>query len=626
MAAPKQIDSVTIEIHPLNALEDSSGLIRKGERYITLAGGERPPCEVKMPLTHRDFVQNLNRLRYAPGVSPRQVQAALDALAGYAAQVLPELPVTNRKALQIDLVLGSAELWAFPFEACRHDDDWAFADRDRCTILTRRIRQGFAASRRPWPVRPHVLIVHAPVADDLHQGLIDAHVGALERALGPWAVDPQAEGLLEVVHAVGARDLRKAMERAQDGDRGPFTHVHVLAHGKEIADPDSGSIRWGLRLGDVNRGGTDPQQLAESLRPIEGNPVVVTVAACDSGNQVQTTIPERSFAQELHVQGIPIVLASQLPLTKRGSVTWTRTFYELLLQGEDARWALHAARLALHDDDEAGHDWVSLVGYVQLPEGYADHLREVGVRREMALLKAARDRLDRGLEERGGILDGIEPLIRRRIASLNSRLDEIARDQRDLRGECQGVLASAHKRLAELKFHESQRADTHAEAHALRRLSRDSLEAALGHYAAAYSADLQNHWLGVQQLALEAVLVGSCKNPSVWDVVFHAARLAAARNENEYEAHGTIAELWLLGPIIGRPRALGEAKAALACLVSQAERAGASCAIASARHQLERYASWWTKDNGFFGAGNDLAADAEALLNHLNVAESDPRE
>jgi hypothetical protein len=37
---------------------------------------------------------------------------------------LPDLPeATDGKTLQVDLVAGAAELWAFPFEACSRNGD-----------------------------------------------------------------------------------------------------------------------------------------------------------------------------------------------------------------------------------------------------------------------------------------------------------------------------------------------------------------------------------------------------------------------------------------------------------------------------------------------------------------------
>jgi hypothetical protein len=550
-------------------------------------------------------------------------------LSAQAARLLPRPPVAGRdKPIQIDLVLGAAELWAFPFEACCAEGRPLFADPERPLILTRRIRQGFAAQRRAWPVRPRLLFLHAPEASDLSGELIGQHVAALADALRPWSSkgDPCGEGLLRVELALSPGDMKKALASARDVGE-PFTHVHVLAHGKAIVDTITGQVRWGLRLGDPGRDASDPKDLAEALKPGDGLPVVVTVAACDSGNQASPAIPEKSFAQELHGVGVPIVLASQLPLTEPGSVTMTRTFYAPLLCGEDARWALHEARLALHADGDAGHDWVGLVGYVQLPEGYGNHLVEVGVKCEMELLKAARRRLDAVLDSREGLadvseraLDGIEDEANARIASLELRCSRVQEDRVALLSEARGILASAHKRLAELLFRRSQRSERAGDATAKRlraEASKTSLQAALQTYRQAFRAHLQNHWLGTQQLALEAALHGRIAEGRDWDTTFHAAELALSASDAEYWAHGSIAELWLLAPLAGKPLYRGKAKEALDALARGARRAGDAYAVPATRDQLGRYFHWWTRENGFFGGREDLAEGARRLLQHL---------
>jgi hypothetical protein len=51
-----------------------------------------------------------------------------------------------------------------------------------------------------------------------------------------------------------------------------------------------------------------PEKLAGAIAPEGGLPAVVTVAACDAGN-VSNVFAKKSFAQELHRAGVPLVLA-----------------------------------------------------------------------------------------------------------------------------------------------------------------------------------------------------------------------------------------------------------------------------------------------------------------------------
>ena len=621
------IDTLTIDIHRLGSLS-AEGVIRHGEPYIALTGSDEPPAECKMELGHEEFLRLLHCLRY-PNLGARgQLVNALDTLGRHAAKLLPGLS-TNKKdgPLQIDLVLSAAELWAFPFEACIIDEAPIFVDPVNPLILTRRIRQGFAAEKRAWPVRPNVLFLHAPPAEDLPESLIDEHIAALKEALMPWSAkgNPLADGLLQVEPVLGIGDVKKAVNRAREA-KSPFTHIHILAHGKAIIDAITQKVRWGLRLGYPEQSATDPKLLADWLQPQDGLPVVITVAACDAANQAETAVPVKSFAQELHGAGVQVVLASQLPLTQAGSVIMTRSFYRPLLCGDDVRLALHKARVKLHEES-AGHDWVSLVGYVQLPEGYADYLMEVCVKLQMELLKAARNRMDaleeayQELEENAArALNEIEAEVTERIASLDRLMQAIHAERKDLRSECHGILASANKRLAEVLFRRAMRAEQVQDLPqkaCFEKLSRERLNASLENYRSAFHANIQNHWLGVQQLALESVLEGKFREERDWGTTFYAAELALAQSASEYWACGTIAELWLLAPIIGKMQDLDAAKKSLDQLRQRAEEAKNDYAVLSTRDQLNRYVTWWTKDRGFFGDGGDLADVANELLQHL---------
>ena len=137
------------------------------------------------------------------------------------------------------------------------------------------------------------------------------------------------------------------------------------------------------------------QAIADALKPSNDHPLVVTLAACDSGTADRPELGNSSLVETLHRNGIPVVVASQFPLTKPGSVTLTKEFYRPLLSGADVRIALHAARVALREEarqvDERRHDWLSLVGYVRLPaEGYSQYLRAFGLRVQLHMLEAAR--------------------------------------------------------------------------------------------------------------------------------------------------------------------------------------------------------------------------------------------
>src|SRR6185369_3772851 len=97
------------------------------------------------------------------------------------------------------------------------------------------------------------------------------------------------------------------------------------------------------------------------------SPAVVTVASCDSGNVGSVVAPGASIAHQLHEAGIPLVLASQFPLSVRGSAIMTETVYTRLLRGEDPRVLVHDLRQVLHVSCPDTHDWASVVAYAALP-------------------------------------------------------------------------------------------------------------------------------------------------------------------------------------------------------------------------------------------------------------------
>jgi hypothetical protein len=346
---------------------------------------------------------------------------------------------------------------------------------------------------------------------------------------------------------------------------------------------------------------------------------VVTFAACDSANQTELTYTNYSVAQELHRLGVPVVVASQLPLTMAGSVVMAREFYRYLLEGGDVRRALHAMRVALRSDASSGHDWLSLVGYVRLPpEGYARYVLEFGLRAELGMLDAQQKRADR-LTTNGGDaseFDGVERQLCKRIAALITRCRDLDGSSQHLVDESHGLLASANKRLAELLFTRAEnlrdRRDLDLAA------SREALSQSLACYRAAYRKNIQNHWLGIQLLAIQAALVAQFENPNDWNIVHRAAELARDADEKNFWACGTLAESHLLAPIAGTPKQLDAAGDALDLLRKRARgHKGEQFAIDSTRRQLKRYVSWWTNANGFFPARTDLSNDANQLIERL---------
>ena len=610
---PNRIGCEMVEFNRFGG--ERTQLLSPDNQYIRTTGYDEPASMVRPCVNQERSLDLIYQLRYPMGVTQEAVKDARAELGRYAIAFLPSSPSCGEQLVQIDLVTNAAELWAFPFEACYSENAAWLASADKGVVLTRRIRGGFSDDTLPWPDQPRVLFAHAPVANDLQKSLIDGHEEALRAALEPWSRGGVADqNLLRVEEVASLNALAKARFEFKP------SYVHLLAHGAQTqAGGGRPKPHWGLRLGFPEEAGVPPEDIAKVLALDAGVPLVVTLAACDSANQTELTFTNYSLAQELHRLGVPVVVASQLPLTMAGSVVMARVFYRYLLEGDDVRRALHAARLALRDDANAGHDWLSLVGYVRLPpEGYARHLAEFGLRAELGMLDAQQRRADH-LSVQGGdvtMFDEVERQLRNRIATLIERREDLDGSSQRLVDESHGLLASANKRLAELLF-------TRADKLRDRRdhdftASREALTRSLACYRAAYCDNIQSHWLGIQMLALEATLQGHFENTNDWQIVRRAAELARDANEKDFWACGTLAEGHLLGVIAGAPKQLDAAAAALDLLRTRARGdKSEQFAIDSTRRQLNRYVMWWTNKNGFFPGITDLSNDAKQLVERL---------
>jgi hypothetical protein len=386
-----------------------------------------------------------------------------------------------------------------------------------------------------------------------------------------------------------------------------FSHVHLLAHGHPLWDEDDD--RFGLAFEHPIEGidAVTPEQLSRAFTALRSSAVVVTLAACDAGNQTDSITPGKSIAHELHVAGLPVVVASQLPMTVAGSTILVQRFYSDLFTGLDLRTALHRVREELYARrTTAGHDWLSLVGYVELREGYADYLKDVRLRSQLAALENLGDRVGEVVSSGAGLaeLDKLRGALQARIDALRQFLQE-TQDQATL-DENLGLLGSAEKRLAELYFH-------HFDGDESRHESRQALQRARDWYRQAFDANPAHHWSGVQYLALEGALTGKL-DVARWKTAYRAAEVDRRRPE-QFWAQCSLAELALLDRMLGA----GTDLPAEAYLIELVERVGALPELPSHNPikatalQLIRYVDWWRQDLGFFPGAPDLADEARRL-------------
>ncbi len=618
--------SMLVEFHRFNDL--GTGILRSGDPYL-IAVASHPVRQFPMRIDHAEFLDRMNDLRYKTGSTERE--AALKELGGIVTDILksPDLAELNTGVfpLQLDFVVNPVELAALPFEAVMDGSGQPLLARGANIIeLTRRVRHNFAETRVRWPAQPRILFAWANPPGAGVDVPSSQHESALRAALAPWlppgsgtGAASKTGGALTTLAEASKDSIKQACTDSIEKKQ-PYTHVHLLAHGYPVGS--AYRQRFGIALhaspgGDLEA--VTPEELTEALAPLRGQPVVVTLAVCDAANVTNTLVPERSIAHELHVSGLPVVVASQLPLTVPGSILLVERFYKAVLAGKDVRLALHDVRTALYENSgRTGHDWASLVAYVNLPEGYADLLLEERLEAVLAALKNAQAQVDALVASPNCDLSDLERLAN----SLSDRIQELEAFLKDtekvapkgVREENLGLLGSAEKRRAELYFECSKRNGSDRWQDPM----RQSLTKALDWYRQGYEYNLSHHWTGVQYLSLQSVLNGKIDEPGRWQAATTAAEITR-KKPPEFWAQGSLAELYLLAPLAGQPSHLDAAVTVLEEMKQRVSELGDGnrFPLESTARQLRRYTDWWTTKNGFFPGSPDLAAEAGKLIEVL---------
>lgn len=618
--------SLLIEFHRFG--KDDTGVLREGDHYL-VAAATHPVRDISMPIDYDSFLDKMQALRYKGDIAERT--KALQELGTIVTEMLGTKALPDVKTgdfpLQLDLVVNAAELAALPFEAATDANDRPLlTQRELPIVLTRRVRHDFAEVRVTWLAKPRILFAWAFPEGAGVAVPYEEHARALRHALEPWIPDmgPAAKesdisAVLTVVEKASLDSIKKACEDAI-AQKKPYSHVHLLAHGCSIGR--GFKQRFGVALHDPASGelqAASPEELGDALVSLRGQPVILTLAACDAANQTNTIIADKSIAHALHVSGIPVVVASQLPLTILGSTLLVQHFYEALLRGDDVRLALHEARCALFNSPDSGHDYVSLVGYVQLPEGYKEQLSEVRLQSVLTSLKALRSCADDLLNcatYDPAQFDRLTELLRGRAQLLENCLPETEKATRKgMLEEHLGLLGSCEKRLAELYFERGIRSGLSDWDQSM----RESLERGRSWYKRGFDCNLSHHWDGVQSLSLEAVLTGRISEPGLWQAATIAAEIERKNKPEEAWALGSLAELQLLALAARQAEDLPKAIAMLEEMKTRvANRSdGDRFPLESTARQFRRYVKWWTNQNGFFPGRTDFSLQAKRLAEVL---------
>jgi hypothetical protein len=655
-------------------------------QYLALCENH-PAVTLQLPLEHNQMLYRLSALAYRMGKAPREFQ--LHDTAQMIGDLLARIPgltadmnrrdarpndgsgqgVDFDQATHLRLVLSASELALLPFELAVAPSGFPGAGNPlllqsvRPVTITRETRR-VAEEQVVWPDRTRVLFVTAS-PPDLPPPPAAAHLLALRNALEPWVGTRgrTAEGTANVTDedrlAKNLTVLTDATLEAIEAacSNGDYTHVHILAHGAEYAE--GYDTRFGLMLHNSNPAAAPDyvsgERLATALRSsrkgISGQlarPAVVTLASCYSGGIASVTGVGASIAHALHADGIPMVIASQFPLSFGGSVRMVEILYEGLLSGEDPRRLLIDLRRTLHTQFPETHDWSSVTAYSSLPPNFDRQLADVQIQRARRSIDVALNMADEMLagverkrrsrdvpgsraEPKTGTVDAnaIEGAMERvreargRLAKLAARPSHklAALDSHKLADRpshrIAALLASADKREAALQYETLKPGDSPVAPADLEKWVWPLLDRARKLYDEAFGLDATAHWAVVQFISLHVVMWhGGHRTQSVQAANANIAKLWALAEVQslrdvsslDYDRHvwalGNLIELYLLAPVIPevvqahaqrgrRPKweALAMQRAAE---LAQMARPGAF-EIFSTRRQIVRYLDFYVE-------------------------------
>ena len=575
------MQSITIE---LNRLGDAEGVLRLSESYMRAVGND-PIEEAKVQLKQKAFglcMKKLSYDRFRSGPTGEVRAEAEQALAELIQPIKDLLPIPDYDTeglLQVDVVTNALELAQLPFEVLEegHED----------IVLTRRVRQQWPRPPVVYEPAPRVLFVWAePKRRDKRQTVPhDRHRKLFEEVLADWLEAGKPEKtLVEIGNATFAQ-LQQALCDPGNG----FTHVHVLAHGRYDEEQEEVYL---LLEDDEGLGSRhSPGELSALYEdPDLPRPGTIMLATCHSG-EVDPLEAGGTLGQALHEAGVPVVLASQLALTKTGSDELIRTFLASTVLGEDPRRALRACRDALRTRDDTYYDRVALVGYVHLEADFEDNLASHKLAIALSRLEAASKAAARAAPSQA-----LERFARVRGELAKLRQSEVAGK---LLEELLGLQASSLKREAECAWAGAAKTEG-AEREALLEASRKAVRDAQVAYREAGRVSRDHHWTGVQSLVLDAVVDGSIAERH-WDwIAAHQASRddahCAATDEDRFWGLGSIAELHILAPLVDEQDVLEPQDVETMLELSKAI---GDWPLHVVVRQLDRYLEWWSKDDAW---------------------------
>lgn len=391
--------SITLEL--MRHGTDHNQLLSPNLPYLAVCENA-PVTTVHQPFEHEDLLVRLASLSY-PGIGSsnhyfeQQRRFQLADVGRAVGQLLADIPglvsaigtskldvsdadsPTNARAyVNLRLVLTARELAMIPFETAMSSGGLPASSQHLLLQLAMPFsitRESRRAARKFYlsPTNPKVLFAYC----DLPGNPVPAeqHALALRKAFDPW-LRSNTDSIHHHVHVLRNASLED-IQRACRANR--YTHVHLLAHGIVLDQGRENSFMAVALRRDQPLPGEDSiervtaRNLGRALSPMGSDqclnqPEVVTLATCNSGSgqPVPLSAKGESIAHALHEAGIPLVIASQFPLTFDGSVAMVDSLYSRLLMACDPRIAMIEARKDIARRVPSSHDWASLTCYLSL--------------------------------------------------------------------------------------------------------------------------------------------------------------------------------------------------------------------------------------------------------------------
>ena len=605
--------SVTLEI--LRHGPPHNQLLSPLTQYLALCGNYGATT-INVPYEHAQFRARLRPLMYSESEPLRQLQ--LQETSADMGRILEKVPgliaalseaggrelgqrwnvadsgdtsdanLMSQRPVHLELVLSASELALLPFELAQSPEGCPGSGRPLLLqsqmpiCLTRRVRHNNHAAIS-WNRPPRILLAAASPGGVVP---LQEHVNAIVLALQPWVdrseslkTDPaeRYKDHLTILPQASWSQIEATLAAACDENPSrPFTHVHLLAHGVSIKE--AGSRWYGVQLHDSH----DPnkpdnvtaQQLALALRPAgkEGRggfsiPTVVTLATCQGAGQRSVVGAGASVAHTLHEAGIPLVIASQFPLTFAGSIVMAKLLYRGFLRGHDPQVLITRLRRELRGVVKDSHDWASIVAYASFDANMGAQLKEFRYQQSKRSAEQALQRYYREFSDdsTGGSGPDPQPV----IEWLKSALDRLEAGVIEHPGvpgpqgyNVHGQIAATHKKLAYMKWKaasNNREAGAEQKSNAISSDVLQSLKTAAYHYRKAYRFDPLAGWARVQELLLRLILndLTPAQARQHWKAARHSGSLELRRYGRKHgqQVWRNRLELALLKSLIPQHRA-----------------------------------------------------------------------